>query len=204
VQTFATPLPGENKLAKLVFDAKPAAAEGTSGVTPASAPRPSSARTHVRAPRTSNGKSATPLSNLNFAALPTQHELQFQTPATNGRPWDVSPLAPSPLALPVPLPVGEEDEEDFSEIEYMPPKLQVEETWVPPFDFDLPHYGDVGKRLRERACAFPYDDEVPAGEPEWEGECGWDVPALPLPVLGKQASCHFTSLTIPSVILYSR
>jgi hypothetical protein len=30
-----------------------------------------------------------------------------------------------------------------------------------------------------------YDDEVPAGEPEWEGECGWDVPALPLPVLGK-------------------
>jgi hypothetical protein len=82
----------------------------------------------------------------------------------------------------------------------MPPKLQVEETWVPPFDFDLPHYGEVGKRLRERACAFPYDDEVPAGEPEWEGECGWDVPALPLPVLGKQASCHFSSITILSVI----
>jgi hypothetical protein len=46
-----------------------------------------------------------------------------------------------------------------------------------PFDFDLPDYGEVGKRLRERACAFPYDDEVPAVEPEWEGECGWDVPA---------------------------
>jgi hypothetical protein len=54
-----------------------------------------------------------------------------------------------------------------------------------PLDFDLPHYGDVGKRLRETACGFLYDDEVPAGEPEWEGECRWDVPALPLPVLGK-------------------
>jgi hypothetical protein len=43
-------------------------------------------------------------------------------------------------------------EEDYNETEYMPSKLQVR---VPLFDFDLPHYGDVGKRLRETACAFP-------------------------------------------------
>ncbi|KAJ7932096.1 hypothetical protein B0H13DRAFT_2307948 [Mycena leptocephala] len=148
----------DNKLAKLVLDAKPPAAEGTSGVTPASAPRPSSARKHVRAPCANSGKSATPLRKLNFAALPTQHGLLFQIPATNGRPWDVSPLAPSPLALPaLPVDVDEKEPEDHRDRAHA--AVRVEEQGE--FGSPLPDYdGEVGRALsaREPAPVLALDD----------------------------------------------
>ncbi|KAF7357970.1 hypothetical protein MVEN_00843800 [Mycena venus] len=163
--SFVTPLPGDQKIAKLVLEAKP---QPPAGTTPASAPRPSSARTHVRAPRNSSG---------------LHSHLAFQTPATNGRPWDVSPLAPSPVPLPVPEP---EEQDDYDEVEYMPPKVDVEATWVPPLDFELPDYAEVGREMRRRAMGWAYDDEVPLeivpAVAMGEGEV-WEMPVLEQPEL---------------------
>ncbi|KAJ7633435.1 hypothetical protein DFH06DRAFT_1479671 [Mycena polygramma] len=185
---FTTPLPGDSKLARLVLN--PAQTQNTSGTTPASVARPSSARTHARAPRMSGSASKSTLfDNMNPSHGQPLDTLQFQTPATNGRPWDVSPLAPSPIALPAPAP---EPEDDFDEIEYMPPKVDFFETeWVPPFDFALPDYAEVGRTLRAGACAYPVDDE-PVGTDEWEvqGECGWEMPVVQLATLESDDPFH--------------
>ncbi|KAJ6594659.1 hypothetical protein B0H19DRAFT_1096340 [Mycena capillaripes] len=183
---LATPLPGETKLARLLLDAQPVKNQTPAGATPASAPRPSATRTHVRAPRTSGSaiKSVPAFAGLQLNANP----LQFQTPAINGRPWDVSPLAPSPIALPATVSVPEEENDDLDEIEYMPPKMDVQATWVPPYEFDLPNYGEVGRALRAGACAYPVDDEHAqvdfevTSAPEVEGE-SWAMPVLRLPTL---------------------
>ncbi|KAJ7234885.1 hypothetical protein B0H12DRAFT_1327598 [Mycena haematopus] len=119
--------------------------------TPPSGPRPSSARTHLRAPRTSH----LPIEAPDFSAL------QFHTPATNGRPWDVSPLAPSPLPLPVPLAV---DVDDHDEVEYMPPKVELQ-PWAPPDEWAMPDYKELGSALRARAegWAWAYGDDGEVG-----------------------------------------
>ncbi|KAJ6507443.1 hypothetical protein C8R47DRAFT_1315656 [Mycena vitilis] len=190
---FTTPLPGDTngKLARLVLN--PALQPQTEpGTTPASVARPSSARTHARAPRMSGSASKSTLfDNLN--AGPPLETLQFQTPATNGRPWDVSPLAPSPIALPASLP---EPEDDFDEIEYMPPKVDFEkEAWVPPFEFALPDYAEVGRRLRAGACAYPVDDDPGVKMDEWEmqGECAWEMPVVQLATLESDDPFHVIS-----------
>ncbi|KAF8170537.1 hypothetical protein K438DRAFT_212204 [Mycena galopus ATCC 62051] len=203
----AAPVFGENKLAKLVLEnTKPSAPDGT---TPASAPRPSSARTHLRAPRNSSGRHA-PIEAPDFASLAApsfstaypypDNAHAFQTPAVNGRPWDVSPLAPSPIALPAVLP---EEEDDYEEIEYMPPKLELEgQRWVP--QFEMPDYGEVGRAMRMRAQGYHYDDELPMeGEiptGAGTGDCWDEMPALALPELESDdpfASAIITSSTKP-------
>ncbi|KAJ7693980.1 hypothetical protein B0H14DRAFT_2550118 [Mycena olivaceomarginata] len=163
-QAFATPLPGgEGKLAKLVLDPSPKLEVAPHGTTPASAPRPSATRTHVRAPRTSGRFS----------------HLQFQTPAVNGRPWDVSPMAPSPEPLLFTLDsLSAEPEEDFDEVEYMPPKPAVE-LWTPPEEWHLPDYGEVGREMRRRAEGWcDYDDERPVDIEVEEMKVDWAMPQL--------------------------
>ncbi|KAK7048619.1 hypothetical protein R3P38DRAFT_2870469 [Favolaschia claudopus] len=170
-KAFATPLPADQKIAKLVLEPK-AIPGPSSGGTPASAPRPSSARTHVRAPRNSSGqKLPIVLDAPNFGSQPELDYSKFQTPAVNGKHWDVSPLAPSPVAMPEPAP---EVEDDYDEIEYMPPKVDCDALWVPPLDFDLPNYAEVGKEMRRRAQGFAYDDEVAVDWAAVEVD-GWEV-----------------------------
>ncbi|KAJ7234888.1 hypothetical protein B0H12DRAFT_1238937 [Mycena haematopus] len=105
------------------------------GNTPPSGLRPSSAPTRLRAPRTSY----LPIEPLDSSAL------QFRTLATKGRAWDVSPRAPSPLSLPVPLAV-----DDHDEIEYMPPTVE-QEPWAPLEVWAMPDYRELGSALRARA-----------------------------------------------------
>ncbi|KAJ7354466.1 hypothetical protein DFH08DRAFT_985076, partial [Mycena albidolilacea] len=183
-QAFATPLPGaEGKLAKLVLDPNPKLEVAPHGTTPASAPRPSATRTHVRAPRTSGRLSGTGLDPIEapvFSLLPDHgHLKQFQTPAVNGRPWDVSPMAPSPEPLLSTLDsLSVEPEEDFDEVEYMPPKPPVE-LWTPPEEWHLPDYGEVGREMRRRAEGWcDYDDERPVDIEVDEMKVDWAMPQL--------------------------
>ncbi|KAJ7121954.1 hypothetical protein C8R43DRAFT_1032643 [Mycena crocata] len=164
---FNTPLPGEQKIAKLVLldthANKSKLLHPTD--TPDSVARPSSTRKHVRVPR-----SAERVQNIN----------KFETPVTNGNHWDVSELD-----IHVPAPVAEElppvvDEEDYDEIEYMPPSA-VELPYTPPFDFDLPNYATVGAGLLRLAQSYPYDDVSPIElEPAPEA-CLCDMPVFTLP-----------------------
>ncbi|KAF8655606.1 hypothetical protein AX16_002988 [Volvariella volvacea WC 439] len=52
--------------------------------------------------------------------------------------------------------VESEEKEDYDEIEYMPPKLEV--PYQPPFDFKMPDYKKVGSMLYEMAHSYYYDD----------------------------------------------
>jgi hypothetical protein len=70
-------------------------------VTPGALLRPSSARKHVRLPRSASKS--------------------FQTPLTGGDHWDVSDIDINPEV--VAAPSQSIEEEDYDEIEYMPPKL---------------------------------------------------------------------------------
>ncbi|KAF7357965.1 hypothetical protein MVEN_00843200 [Mycena venus] len=169
--TSATSLPREQKIAKLVLETN-SKSHDTEGTTPASAPRPSSARTHVRAPRNSSGSVVKPQ-----PPLPGTNEPAFRTPATNDRPCDVSPFVLSPLPLPVP---EAEEQDDYDEVEYMPSKVDLEtETWVPPLDFGLPDYEEVGRDMQKRTTGCAYDDEETV---RWMGDA-WEMPALGLPEL---------------------
>ncbi|KAJ7031038.1 hypothetical protein C8F04DRAFT_1263309 [Mycena alexandri] len=173
---FNTPLPGETKLAKLVLldSARPNThvTPFPSGTTPPSALRPSSARKHIRAPRTSS-------------------RFKFETPITKGNHWDVSeldllvPPGDESQLLTTTLPGAEtdEDDDDYSEVEYMPPKQELE---APPLEFALPDYGEVGRALVRGAQAYAYDDDAPPVDVEvilGEGENGWEMPVLELGVL---------------------
>ncbi|KAF8170524.1 hypothetical protein K438DRAFT_212019 [Mycena galopus ATCC 62051] len=148
----------------------------------ATAPRASSAHTHLRAPRNSSRRHV-PIGAPGFAApaatsipLPTRTRTActHSKLPVNGWPWDVSPLAPSPIALPAVLP---EQGDAYEEIEYMPPKLCIEEHSWAPWDFEMPDYTEVGRTLRARAERWGYecddelptevDMEVPVGGAEW-------------------------------------
>ncbi|KAJ7932118.1 hypothetical protein B0H13DRAFT_1857253 [Mycena leptocephala] len=96
-------------------------------------------------------------------------------PRANGRPWDVSPLAPSPLALLATLPVDEEEEGDYSEVGTCP-RVSSRSGSLACLCGIMARWGrsqghDLCVSLRRQAAA---------GMDEWEGECGWDVPRLPL------------------------
>ncbi|KAJ7213151.1 hypothetical protein GGX14DRAFT_620339, partial [Mycena pura] len=140
---FITPLPGGEKLAKLVLidTNRPKGATLPHPTnTPDSVARPSSARKHIRAPRISAG-------NTNFV-----------TPVNNGNHWDITELdivVPSVEELPAP---AAPESDDYDEIEYMPPKI----SYVPPFDYNLPNYSEAGAALLRLAHSYPYDDAPPA------------------------------------------
>ncbi|KAF5346347.1 hypothetical protein D9758_011472 [Tetrapyrgos nigripes] len=130
--------------------------------TPDSLLRPSSTRKHIRVPRTS---------------------LKYETPMNTKNHWDLSDDEMS-------VPVAEEapqlqlPEDDYDEIEYMPPNT-LDLPYQPPFDFDLPDYKEVGKRLLEMAWSGYVDDELPPPELEPDtsklGIGTWED--LPLPPL---------------------
>ncbi|KAJ7466913.1 hypothetical protein FB451DRAFT_401222 [Mycena latifolia] len=185
---FATPLPGEQKLAKLVLDttsAQPHAhANGNAngpmllhpGATPDSVARPSSTRKHVRAPRNS-----------------------FVTPITAGNHWestpfdevDLAPVAAEPEQAPAP-------EDDYDEIEYMPPNT-LDTPYTPPFDFPLPDYAAVGASLLRRAHSYPYspdDAPPPVLEPALDA-CACDMPRFALPEL--QSDDPFVDVPAPTM-----
>ncbi|KAJ6616639.1 hypothetical protein B0H10DRAFT_1378744 [Mycena sp. CBHHK59/15] len=155
-----TPLPGAQKIAKLVLLDAPKTHVLESlhpNNTPDSVARPSSMRKHVRAPRSASKN-------------------RFETPLTNGNHWEVSasdlivPEAEAPEVPPFP------EADDYDEIEYMPPKA-VETPYTPPFD--LPDYASVGTTLFRLAHSYPYDDTTP---PEIEPTVDlvpWDMFALP-------------------------
>ncbi|KAJ7671209.1 hypothetical protein B0H17DRAFT_1335482 [Mycena rosella] len=152
---FATPLPGAQKIAKLVLlDAnRPSELKLLHpGATPDSVARPSSTRKHVRAPRSASK--------------------QFETPVTTGNHWDVSELdlVVPPAAEPqAPAPPTD----DYDEIEYMPPNT-LDTQYTPPFEFSLPNYAAVGASLLHLAHSYPHDDTPP---PEFDSLPAFDVDA---------------------------
>ncbi|KAJ7122000.1 hypothetical protein C8R43DRAFT_959362 [Mycena crocata] len=120
---FNTPVPDNQKLAKLVLEAnKTNTLSSNPPDVPGSVARVSSSRAHARAPRLS--------ANIDFV-----------TPLNNGKHWDVSEGEVSVPEVVSPH-LGSLELEDFDEIEYMPPKSVGKYT--PPFDFELPHYSSVG------------------------------------------------------------
>ncbi|KAF7305007.1 hypothetical protein MKEN_01215500 [Mycena kentingensis (nom. inval.)] len=168
---FVTPLPGAEKIAKLnlglaLLENTTSMPQPQLGATPDSVLRPSSTRRHSRTPRISAG------------ALVGQ--TSFITPMNNGRHWDVSEgdIAVGETELAVEAePEGEKD--DYDEIEYMPPKVDI--PYAPPLNFDLPNYAEAGKALLERMRSTPisYDDEGPLPDIEIPVEslhCAFELP----------------------------
>ncbi|KAF7296920.1 hypothetical protein MIND_00923800 [Mycena indigotica] len=166
---FVTPLPGEEKIAKLnlglalnTIDSKPSAPT-FAGTTPDSVLRPSSSRRHGRTPRISGGALV--------------GKTSFVTPMNSGRHWDVDEGdIPVELAAPAPEPA---EEDDYDDIEYMPPKLDLQYT--PPLDFEIPDYSQAGKALLERMHSFPLasEDYLSLPEPTFTSEnlhCVIDLP----------------------------
>jgi len=102
-------------------------------ITPGALLRPSSARKHVRLPRSASKS--------------------FQTPLNGGNHWDVSDIDIDPEV--VAAPSQSIEEEDYDEIEYMPPKLP-EMPYEPPFE--LPDYKEVGRALLALTHSYPIDD----------------------------------------------
>ncbi|KAG0707058.1 hypothetical protein DFH29DRAFT_770669, partial [Suillus ampliporus] len=117
ISNYATPL----QVTKPIF------------VTPGALLRPSSARKHVRLPRSASKS--------------------FQTPVTGGNHWDVSDIDINPEVAVAPNQSIEE--EDYDEIEYMPPKLP-EMSYEPPFE--LPDYKEVGKTLLALTYSYQIND----------------------------------------------
>ncbi|KAG1871311.1 hypothetical protein DFJ58DRAFT_763289 [Suillus subalutaceus] len=118
IVNHATPL----QMTKPIFD-----------VTPGALLRPSSARKHIRLPRSASKS--------------------FQTPLTGGNHWDVSDIDINPEVIAAPSQSVEE--EDYDEIEYMPPKLP-ELPYESPFE--LPDYKEVGRTLLALTHSYPIDD----------------------------------------------
>ncbi|KIJ68020.1 hypothetical protein HYDPIDRAFT_25469 [Hydnomerulius pinastri MD-312] len=108
--------------------AKPALLEGSL--------RPSSARKHVRLPRSASKS--------------------FETPVTGGHHWDVSDVDIEVGTAAVNQSI---EEEDYGEIEYMPPKVE-EIPYEPPFE--MPNYKEVGKTLLALIRSYPIEDDLPS------------------------------------------
>ncbi|KAH8079836.1 hypothetical protein BXZ70DRAFT_960699 [Cristinia sonorae] len=139
-QPMQTPAPNTIKMAKLSI--VEAAEEDFMMPTPGAHLRPSSMRKSLRAPRTSGSG---------------QKMMQFKTPATNGRHWEVNEED-------MQLEMAEAEEEavevevdDYDEIEYMPPKVP-EQPYEPPFE--MPDYKTMGKALVARVWTDPVDDTL--------------------------------------------
>ncbi|EDR11639.1 uncharacterized protein LACBIDRAFT_314063 [Laccaria bicolor S238N-H82] len=123
---FNTPLGKGGKLF-------PQEEDGIGNGTPDSLQRPSSTRKHVRAPRSATKS--------------------FETPMNQGKHWDVSD---GDIVVPVSQPQEILEDEDFDEIEYMPPNT-LDLPYKPPIDFELPDYKVVGQTLRNLAYSVPFD-----------------------------------------------
>ncbi|KAJ7622693.1 hypothetical protein B0H17DRAFT_1219195 [Mycena rosella] len=157
---FKTPLPDNQKLAKLLLEANKTNAlfhDSTDGPIPDNVRRISSGRTHVRAPRLS------------------AHN-KFVTPLNSGQHWDVSDAE---IAAPeiLELHVGALESDDYDEIEYMPPKSV--ETYSPPFEFSLPNYSHVGKTVLNLAQSYMHDDTPPVEIEPTAEPANWNMFTLP-------------------------
>lgn len=104
-QPMQTPAPQTVKMAKLSILEAPE--EDFMMPTPGAYLRPSSARKSLRAPRASGSGS---------------QMMQFKTPATHGRHWEVSD-GDIQIDTVEAEPEPEVEVEDYDEIEYMPPKM---------------------------------------------------------------------------------
>lgn len=155
-------------------------------VTPGALLRPSSARKHIRLPRSASKS--------------------FQTPVTGGNHWDVSDIDINTEVAAAPN--QSIDEEDYDDIEYMPPKLPgkylrkvlflpidrccAELPFEPPFE--LPNYKEVGKTLLALAHSYPIEDVPPHATFTEFTTLGSDdkffaPDVLSLPHLGELISC---------------
>ncbi|KAF5335203.1 hypothetical protein D9611_010899 [Ephemerocybe angulata] len=141
------------KIPKLVF-AETTTQKG--GATP-EMQRPSSSRRHSRGLMRSAGKNS------------------FQTPANNGRHWDVGDID---IASPEVQVQDAIPEDDLDEIEFMPPNTLGALTglslarsalinkvsdipYQPPVDFDLPDYKALGEAFRAQVFSAPLEDPEP-------------------------------------------
>ncbi|KAF9241780.1 hypothetical protein BU15DRAFT_73128 [Melanogaster broomeanus] len=97
--------------------------------------RPSSARKHVRLPRSASKS--------------------FETPVTGGHHWDVSDID---IEVDTAVANKSIEEEDYCEIEYMPPKVE-EIPYEPPFE--MPDYKEVGKTLIALIRSYAIEDDLP-------------------------------------------
>ncbi|KZT04291.1 uncharacterized protein LAESUDRAFT_657988 [Laetiporus sulphureus 93-53] len=137
---FESPAPKTGKLAKLsLLDADDTPAKPA--ISPGALLRPSSARKSLRAPR------------------PSLVGNCFKTPITTGNHWDVSDGDVSVAEAEAEEEKVEVQEEDYDEIEYMPPT-----AIIPPYEppFEMPDYSVVGKTLLEMAYCPKFDDSVDA------------------------------------------
>ncbi|EED79033.1 predicted protein [Postia placenta Mad-698-R] len=128
-----TPSPLNEKLAKLSLE------EPGPAIVPGALLRPSSARTSLRIPRTSGGK------------------YEFKTPITQGNHWDVSD---GDIDVEPEIQPDEQEavqEEDYDEIEYMPPT-----AIIPPYEppFEMPDYTVLGKTMWEMMHSVKFDDSA--------------------------------------------
>lgn len=88
--------------------------------------------------------------------LPRSASKSFETPVNAGNHWDTSEIDI--------IEVGgatvnhSYEEEDYDEVEYMPPKVD-EVPYEPPFE--LPNYREVGKTLMALIRSYPVDDDPP-------------------------------------------
>ncbi|KAG6329749.1 hypothetical protein ID866_9342 [Astraeus odoratus] len=95
--------------------------------------------------------------------LPRSASKSFETPVTTGNHWDVSDID-----IEVAGAVGDQSlqEEDYDEVEYMPPKVD-DIPYEPPFE--VPNYREVGKTLMALIRSCPLDDGPVASSPSTEG-----------------------------------
>ncbi|KAI6001669.1 hypothetical protein F5J12DRAFT_843755, partial [Pisolithus orientalis] len=139
--------------------------KGTPVVRPLGDKTPFPNRTAVRATlisssstKTANGspdESRRASSVRRRVRLPRSASKSFETPVTAGNHWDASDIdieiggvvANQSLA-----------EEDYDEVEYMPPKVDGV-PYEPPFE--LPNYREVGNTLIALIRSYPFDDEPP-------------------------------------------
>ncbi|KAI6037568.1 hypothetical protein EDC04DRAFT_2122743 [Pisolithus marmoratus] len=119
--------------------------------------RASSARRHVRLPRSASKS--------------------FETPVTAGNHWDASETD-----IEVGGAVANQSvaEADYDEVEYMPPKVD-ELPYEPPFK--LPNYREVGQTLIALIRSYPFDDDPPLDPSFTWQDLESKSDKLPLPII---------------------
>ncbi|KZV86581.1 hypothetical protein EXIGLDRAFT_752727 [Exidia glandulosa HHB12029] len=159
-----TPAPGATK--KKHVAATPFQPVKEQQTPPSSQSLPSATRTRVRVP-----------SNA------------FETPLPSGNHWDISDgsidLQPS-SALSASLSSAGIVEEDFDDIEYMPPTA-VESQYEP--SFDMPNYTKLGSDLKNIAHIVYFEDET-----DWDPHANFDIDDFvpPSPTTPTLLSCTDT------------